>query len=153
MAHPFPRSYEIVVVPATTPVTTPVVPSTVAFDVLLRVQVPPPLGLARVVVDPSQTMEEPVIAPGVWLTVTTDVAGVPQPLEYVISAVPPATPVTMPELEPTVATLVFDDVHAPKPPGLVSVVVRPEQTVCVPAFDPGLALTVNTAVAAQPDTV
>ena len=59
----------------------------------------------------------------------------------------------MPELEPTVATLVLDDVHVPKPPGLVSVVVSPEQTVCVPAFEPGLALTVNTAVAAQPDTV
>ena len=66
---------------------------------------------------------------------------------------PPATPVTMPEVEPTVATLVLELVQLPGPPELDSVVVLPEQIRCVPVFVTGLAFTVNIAVAAQPEAV
>ena len=72
--------YEIVVVPALTPVTTPLA-STVAFDVETEVHVPPPAASAKLVVEPAQTMAVPVIVPaiGIGLTVTICVpATVPQ---------------------------------------------------------------------------
>ena len=56
--------YFMVAVPAATPVTTPVPEFTVATAVLLLLQLPPlvPL-LVNVVVDPAQTVEEPLIVP------------------------------------------------------------------------------------------
>lgn len=143
----------MVQVPAETPVTTPVPEITVATAVLLLDHVPPEFGLPKVVLLPAHTVADPVIAPGVWFTVTTEPTGDPHPLAYEITDVPPATPVTIPEDEPTVATPVEALVHVPAPPGLANVVVSPEHTVCVPVVAPGFAFTVNVAVAAHPDTI
>jgi hypothetical protein len=61
-------------VPADTPVTTPVVKSTVATDVLVLVHVPPVVALLSVVVDATQVNSVPVMEAGGGLTVTTAVA-------------------------------------------------------------------------------
>ena len=57
-------------VPAATPVTTPVDAPTVAWLVLLLLQLPPEGVLFNVVVAPTQTLAVPVIAIGCALTVT-----------------------------------------------------------------------------------
>ena len=75
----------------------------VATAGVLLLQVPPGSELAKVVVDPRQAINIPVIAPGVGVTVTT--ATVLQPATvYNMDAVPGDTPVTMPVDDPTVAT-------------------------------------------------
>ena len=73
------------------PVTTPVDEPIVATAVALLVHVPPVFGSLKLTVLPLQTIEDPVIAPGVWLTVTVTVVGVPQPLLKVTVAVPAVT--------------------------------------------------------------
>jgi hypothetical protein len=57
------------VLPVTIPVTIPVVP-TVATEVELLLQVPPPVASVRAVVDPWQTAGVPKIAAGSGFTVT-----------------------------------------------------------------------------------
>ena len=72
--HPFVVTvYVIVVLPAATPVTTPVDASTVAVAVLLELQTPPAVALARAVVEPAHTCVVPLIAAtvGSGLTVIT----------------------------------------------------------------------------------
>lgn len=63
----------MVVTPAPTPVTTPVDEPMVATEVLLLLQVPPGVTSARVMVEPAQTAEGPVIVAGNGLTVSTAV--------------------------------------------------------------------------------
>lgn len=63
----------MVAVPGATPVTTPVVKSTVAVPVALLTQVPPADASASVVVRPTHTVVVPVISAGSGLTVTTSV--------------------------------------------------------------------------------
>jgi hypothetical protein len=58
-------------VPALMPVSRPVPASIVAFAVLLLLQVPPPVVLARLVVAPIQILKLPVMASGAALTVTS----------------------------------------------------------------------------------
>ena len=65
--------YDIVVVPKATPVTTPVA-EMVAAAVLLLVHAPPAVVFARVIVVPGQTVDGPVIAAGIGLTLTMVVA-------------------------------------------------------------------------------
>jgi len=63
-----------------------------------------------------------------------------------IGAVPPeATPVTIPEEEPTVARLRSLLVHVPPDGDEVSVVVAPTQTVGLPVIADGAELTVTVA--------
>lgn len=65
--------YVIVVLPAEPEgpaVTTPVDMLMFATDVLLLTHVPPVAALNNIVVCPSHTFREPVIADGNWLTVT-----------------------------------------------------------------------------------
>jgi hypothetical protein len=101
--QPLPISYVILDVPTVTPVTMPVLAMVATAGVLL-LQVPPGSELDKVVVEPRQAINIPVIAPGVGVTVTT--ATVLQPATvYSIEAVPGATPVTMPVDDPTVATV------------------------------------------------
>ncbi len=71
--------------PDAIPLTTPVVDDTVATDVLPLVHTPPDVVLARVVIDASHTLIEPVIAAtvGNGLTVTTAVIDVIQPAPLV----------------------------------------------------------------------
>ena len=62
--------YEIVAVPADTPVTTPVKAPIVATEVLEHVQVPPVMASDNVVVPPVPTVVLPIIADGIAFTVT-----------------------------------------------------------------------------------
>ena len=59
----------MVTTPDKTPVITPVVDPAVASRVLLLLHVPPPVRSLRVIVDPTQTRVDPVIATGSGLTV------------------------------------------------------------------------------------
>ena len=63
--------------------------------------------------------------------------------------VPPATPVTTPVPETTVATAVLLLVHEP-PPASVSAVVNPGHTFVVPVIDDGNGLTVTVVFVVQP---
>lgn len=70
--HPVLMVYVMVTAPASTPVTTPVVPSIAAIDGLLLLHVPPPVPCVIVTVYVLHTLAGPLIADGV-LTVTTAV--------------------------------------------------------------------------------
>ena len=72
------------------------------------------------------------------------------PSVYEITTVPAATPVTIPDDEPTVATPTLPLVHVPPDGVLFNVVVRPAQTVNVPVTDVGNGLTVMVVAAIQP---
>ena len=61
-------------VPAATPLTTPVVLPTLAIVVVLLLQVPPRVVMAKVVVEPEHTVAVPVILPGVVYTLSVLVA-------------------------------------------------------------------------------
>jgi hypothetical protein len=69
--QPVDRRYVMVLVPAATPLTVPVPDPTVAIPVVLLLQVPPPVALARVELAAWQTNVVPVIEAGNGLTVTT----------------------------------------------------------------------------------
>ena len=143
-------TYEMVVVPAATPVTIPEVP-TVAILVSVLLHIPPPVRSISVVVAPGQTVYVPRIAPAVrnGLTVTTVVAIQPVDNVKVIVAVPvPGPPVTKPE-PLTVAIPGALVPHVP-PPASVNAVVRPTQTNVVPVIAEGNGFTVTTAVVRQP---
>ena len=74
MLQPVPIVYVICAVPATPPVTTPVLKTTLAVpDPGLLLQVPPPGVSLRVVVKPEHTLSVPDMAAGTVLTVTTAV--------------------------------------------------------------------------------
>jgi hypothetical protein len=80
LLQPVPRVYVILVVPAATTHTTPVV-FTVPTATLLLAHVPPPLVEARVMQLPSHTCVGPVSAVGTGLTVIMVVAVQPDPSE------------------------------------------------------------------------
>lgn len=71
--QPVPNEYEIVVLPADTPCTVPVVASILPTVGVLLLHVPPVVLLLSVVVAPWHTVNTPVIAAGTGFTVTTDV--------------------------------------------------------------------------------
>lgn len=88
LVHPFPSVtvYVIVEVPALTPVTAPEEAFTVAVAVLDELQVPPPVELAKVELEPTHAEAVPVIADtvGSAFSVTTTAADVAeQPLLFV----------------------------------------------------------------------
>ena len=133
----------MVTLPADTPVTTPLL-FTVAIAVLLLLQVPPDVTSANVMVELTQTLDEPVIAAttGNAFTVIDFVAlAVPQLVTvYFMVADPAATPVTTPVPELTVATAVLLLLQVPPLlPLLVNVVVEPTQTVVAPLIVPAFA--------------
>src|ERR1043165_6087396 len=102
-------------IPTVTPVTTPV-PATETSPAN-AVHVPPAGVPVSVVVVPTHTTDEPVILgePGNGLTVITRVVvELPQELVvvYVIIAVPPEIPVTLP-IQSTMAMPVAPDNHVP----------------------------------------
>ena len=138
----------MVVVPARIPLTTPVADDTVATPVLLLLQLPNGVLLARDDVPLIQVFVVPVIADGSGLTVTIDVVIQPVGSVYVIVVVPAARPVTTPEVL-MVAAVVLLLLHVP-PPVFVSVVVKPAHTFMVPPVTDGEGLTVTTVVAIQP---
>jgi hypothetical protein len=68
---------------------------------------------------------------------------------YSIAAVPDATPVTIPDDEPTVATVGVVLIHTPPASKSVKVAVAPMQTNVGPPIGAGMGLTVTIAVTLQ----
>ena len=66
-----------------------------------------------------------------------------------ITDVPAETPVTMPDVDPTVAISVLPLLHVP-PPEPDNIIEEPTHTLPGPVIGPGLGLTVNVAVTLQP---
>lgn len=111
----------MVAVPPDIPVTTPVAAPTVALVRLLLDQLPPESALPRVVVRPTQTVGDPVMADIAALTVTIVEAVQPEASVYVMPAVPVDTLVTRPLDEPTKATDALSLTHVPPVVALLSV--------------------------------
>lgn len=129
--------------PRATLVTTPLVPI-VATAVLLLVHVPPVTASVSVVVCPTHNPLSPLIA-GAVLMVTVLVATHPAPATYDITEIPPAMPVTLPELS-TVASAVLLLLQVPPVVASASVVVCPAHTVAVPVIAALPAFTVKLTV-------
>jgi hypothetical protein len=92
----------------------------------------------------------PVIANGKWITVTGKVALQPVGKVYVIAVAPTATPVTMPDADPTVAIGRLPLLHVPPLLPSVKAVVCPWHTDEIPVIPPGSGLTVTIANTEQP---
>ena len=138
----------MVTTPAVTPVTIP--PGvTVASKILLLLQVPPGVASVSAIVNPTHTVDGPMMAEGSESTVTTAVEAQPDGQLYDIVAVPKATPVTTPA-GLIVATPVLLLLQVP-PPGPNKESVDPTHSVPAPMTGPGEGFTVTVAVAAQPD--
>lgn len=145
--------YEIVVVPAASPVTTPAV-EIPALAVAELLHVPPGEVLLSEAVAPMHTDAGPVTGPGGVVTVTVLAAVHPVPILYVIVAVPEPIPVTTPE-ELTLATLEELLVHVPPPIALARLAVAPTQSMvaAVGVMAGGAVTTVTTPVAEHPPMV
>ena len=144
--------YVITLVPAETPVTSPVlltVATAVAEDTHALLEDGKPVPVSWVL-DPVQTVNVPVID-GIEFTVTVAVAIHPAMLVKVIALVPAPVPVTSPLLF-AMATSSVDDTHGldeAAVPVPVSCVVDPKQTSIVPVME-GTAFTVTVAVLVHP---
>jgi hypothetical protein len=66
-----------------------------------------------------------------------------------MTVVPVVTPLTMPDDEPTVATVVLLLIQVPPAVASVTVIVEPAHTLVGPLIAAGAGLTVTTAVARQ----
>ncbi len=75
--QPPPNEYVIVTIPGFTPVTIPVKDPTVAIVSELLLHVPPLMISLSVIVDPTHTLDGPVIGAGEELTVTVNEPGAP----------------------------------------------------------------------------
>jgi hypothetical protein len=112
----------MLVVPADSPFTTPVVVLIRAVPGRLLAHVPPVGVLLSVDVLPTHTTGDPIINPGSGLIVTVVVVRQPVGRVYVMLAVPAAMPVTMPAAS-IVATAVLLLFHVPPVLVVLSVVV------------------------------
>ena len=110
--------------------------------------VPPGKKSLNVIVEPTHTDDAPPIGEGPAFTVTTTDAKQPEPLVYLMVAVPAETPDTTPA-EDIVATGRFVLLHVPLPSSL-SVVVAPLQSDNVPEIGDGSGLTTTVVVRTQP---
>ncbi len=144
----------MVLLPAATPLTTPVA-LTVATAVDALLHMPP--GVASVInmADASQTEEGPFIAPAKGMAETVTVAVATLVLQllvivYDMAAVPVAIPVTTPDAE-TVATAVFALLHTPSAMLSLSAVTASGHMVVIPEMTPasgsGFTCTVNVVIA------
>lgn len=132
------------------PVTTPLEEPMLATPELLLLHVPPPDVFVSVLVSPRHTDVFPPMVAGNGFTVTVAVILHPVGIVYVIVAVPPAIPVTIPEEIPTVAIERLLLLHVPLGLGSDSVIVEPWQNATLPAMADGNGLTVMTRVMVQP---
>jgi hypothetical protein len=135
--------------PAATPVTIPVPAPTVALAVLLLLQAPPALILLNVMVEATQTLFAPLIGAS-GFTVTAVWLLQPVARVYIILGVPAATPVTIPDADPTVAWAVLLLLQVPPAVRSDKVVVKPIQTLVVPVITAGIGLTVIAEVIKHP---
>jgi hypothetical protein len=149
---PQPVLYLITVVPAVRPSTSPDVGDTDTC-VVVALHAPPVAALLINIMLPTHTVDGPCITPGDGVTVTACDALLPQPVLYIMFAVPAPTPVTTRVPEFTVATLVLLLVHTPPATALVSVMVDPWHTVVGPPMLPGAAFTVTVFDASVPQPV
>jgi hypothetical protein len=136
-------------VPVAMPFTTPDDEPMVATPVLLLTQVPPVALFVKVVVPPTHALSVPPIAPGAAFTVTTDVAKQPPGKVYVIVDVPAPTALTTPEAL-MVATVVVALCQVPPEAVFPKEDVPPTHSPKLPEIVPGVALTVNGTLVAQP---
>ncbi len=136
-------------VPADTPDTVPLA-STVATEISPLDHAPPVVLLAKEVVSPTQTCENPVIAAGKGLTASVDIPAQPVGNVYVIVTTPAETPVAIPVPPAIVATDVLLLVQAPPALALLKNVDEPTQTLAAPAIVAGSEFTVNVIVDTQP---
>ena len=123
------------------PVTVPFVPLTVATAVLLLVHAPPPDVELKLVFDPEQTFNDPVIVAGLAFTVTGVLVRQPVPNTYVIVDMPGLAPVTTPVV-PFILALPLLLLHVPPAGPEFNAVVRPTHTFVVPVIVAGLIFTV-----------
>lgn len=138
-------------VPADTPVMMPEDEPMATIAVLPLAHVPPVTELLNVVVEPIQVAIVPVIAGGGGMTVTMPVTVHPVPESLnVIVEVPAIFPVTIPEDEPMVATIVLLLVHVPEPDELLRTDVPPMQTFILPDIVAGEGFTVTVVTTLQP---
>jgi hypothetical protein len=126
--------------------------STVAIELLAVPQVPPATASVNEMLNPEHTVVGPVIDVGLPITVTVAVAAVPQPVEYVIVALPALPPVTVPVVF-TLATVLLLLFHVPPATASVNAMVKPEHTVEGPAIETGVPVTVIVVVLAVPQPV
>ncbi len=96
------------------PVTIPVEP-TDAIALLLLLQAPPDVPSSKAKVSPGQTLPAPVMAAGVWFTVTTTEVTQPVAAVKVMVVVPGVRPETFPVDGFTVATSMLLLPHEPLP--------------------------------------
>ena len=147
LRQPVVATYVITAVPEDTPVTIPVEEPTVALPLLL-LHVPPAGAEFNVVVNPTQTFNEPVII-GLGLMVTGVVTIQPAADVYVMVAVPAIEPVTIPEVDP-IPALVLLLLHVPPAGVEFKEVVKPTHTFVVPVIAVGLAFMVTMTTLRQP---
>ena len=157
VSHPVDNVYVIVADPPVnvTPPAIPVDKPTVAIEVLLQIQVPPPGTSVKGVVAPPQTVigTPLLIAPGNTLIVTTALAVQPPGAVYVIITVAVADTrlaVTTPVVSPMEATGGLLLSQVPPVVRSVKVVVSPAQICRVPPMADGAGFTVITTVELQP---
>jgi len=142
--------YTIIDVPELTLVTKPVEEPMVAMAGLLLVHTPPATASLIVVVEPLQTPNSPVS--GAILLIVRPIEVVqPVGAVYTMLGLPAATPVTVPEEEPTVALVMSLLAHVPPLVRSLSVDVAPAHNVVVPVIDDGVPLTVKGSVVEQPE--
>lgn len=146
--------YEMIEVPADTPLTIPETEPIVAIAVLVEDQIPPKAKLPRVMVAEAHKDEAPVIAPALgngFIEIVFVAVAVPQTLvtEYITVSIPAVTPVTIPVLPIEASALLI--LHVP--PIIASVIVVVELThnvdapLTIPALGNGLTATVAILVA------
>jgi hypothetical protein len=148
--QPVGNVYMILATPVEAAVTTPVLTTMVAMEVLLQLHVPPAVASLKRVVPPIQRVVVPIMPDGRLFTVTKVVVEQPETTEYVIVAVPGEKPVTTPPLVLIVATMVLLLLHVPPATVLLNIVVPPKQMPVVPDIPDGGGLMVTNAVAVQP---
>jgi hypothetical protein len=146
------KVYTIVSAPLATADTSPV-PVIVAIAGLLLPHAPPGVGSLNAAVEPTHRWSDPLMAAGNGLTVTGAVTLQPGPSEYVIVAIPMATPLIIPVAGSAVATTGLLLLHVP--PAVISEnnCVPDKHTPGPPVIPPGNALTVIIFVAVQPPIV
>ena len=147
-----PIEYVIVALPPLLPVTVPRPGpplTTLATPALLLVQIPPATISLSVIVCIWHTVPGPLNGDGVVLTVTVVVTT--QPSEYVMVAVPGATPVTNPETGLTTATKVLPLVQTPPDVPSLNVSFWPTHNAPAPVIVDGSGFTVIIVVTVQPE--
>jgi len=115
------------------------------------VHVPPAVASVRVVLVPGHTIGVPAIGCGSGLTVTCVTVWQPPAVSVnVIFELPAATPVTVPVVDPIVATAGVELLHVPAPLASVSVIADPMHTGTLPDGVTGVWFTVTTFVTVVP---